>query len=131
MLGRVAILAMAAAISLPARSEVTVPFVGCPSDGGAGSFDAPKGSPKAVALPAAVAEHIAYYIGEQSRGVFAPRGWHCQVVYGSSGGTLVVTPAAVTPSQLYRSEVRGEAVELEGVSGAASGRFGVAAYGSL
>ena len=113
-----------------AAAPMSVPFVGCPSEGQAGEFDPPKGSPKAVALPAELAEHMAYYIGEQSQGVFAPRGWHCQVVYGSSGGTLVVTPAAVDPLKFYRSEIRGPAVEFEG-SNSGSGRFEVAAFASL
>lgn len=104
--------------------------MGCPSEGQAGPFDPPKGSPKAVALPAALAEQIAYYVGEQSQGVFAPRGWHCQVIYGSSGSTLVVTPAVVDTSQLYPSKVRGPAVELEGAN-SGSGRFQVAAFATL
>ena len=129
--GVIAIVATVSVSAPSAAAQVTVPFVGCPSEGQAGPFDPPKGRPKAVALPAALAERIAYYIGEQSQGVFAPRGWHCQVVYGSSGSTLVVTPVAADPSRLYQSEVRGDGVELEAVSGAASGRFEVAAYGSL
>jgi hypothetical protein len=134
MLIRAVAVAILATVSVSAQSaspQVLVPFVGCPSEGQAGPFDPPKGSPKAVALPAALAEQIAYYVGEHSQGVFAPRGWHCQVIYGSSGGTLVVTPAAVDPSQLYRSKVRGHAVELEGIASGGSGRFQVAAVSSL
>jgi hypothetical protein len=120
-----------AASAQPAATEALVPFVGCPSRGQAGSFHRPKGSPRAVALPDALAKEIAWYVGEYSQGVFAPRGWHCQVVYGSSGSTLVVTPGRVDPAHLYESQVRGHAVELEGVEGAGSGRFQVAAFASL
>jgi hypothetical protein len=130
---RVAVVATLWSHSLAAQSApatVTVPFVGCPSAGQAGESPPPEGSPKVVTLGSELAERIAYYIGEHSQGVFAPRGWHCQVIYGSSGGTLVVTPAAVDGSQFYRSGVRGPAVELEGSNGG-SGRFEVAAFATL
>jgi predicted aspartyl protease len=126
-----ALLAAVSVSAQPSSTQVLVPFVGCPSEGQAGPLDPPKGSPRPVSLPAAIAKEIAWYVGEQSEGIFAPRGWHCQVLYGSSGSTLVVTPATVDTSHLYRQEVRGPAVELESVEGSGSGRFQVAAFSSL
>ena len=75
--------------------EERIAFVGCPSDGQAGPIDAPQGMPKVVTLDEVPAEEVAYYKGEQAPGVFAPRGWHCRVWYGSSGSTFVVIPASL------------------------------------
>jgi len=57
----VAMLATASAAAQSASPQVWVPFVGCPSEGQAGPFDPPKGSPKAVALPAELAGRIAVF----------------------------------------------------------------------
>ena len=64
---------------------LTVPFVGCPSDGQAGPVATPTGGPVRVSLPARVAAELAYYKGGQGTGVLAPRGWQCFESYGSSG----------------------------------------------
>jgi len=133
MIRKLALLSIMATIPSLAQTpdaKVAVPFVGCPSEGQAGPLDPPIGSPKLVALPAVLAEQIAFYEGRQAPGAFAPRGWHCQVVYGSSGGFLVVTPTPPDFSRRIQSEVRGRAVEVEYVGGEGSGRFRVAAYAS-
>jgi hypothetical protein len=131
MIRKLALLSIMATVPSLAQTpdaKVAVPFVGCPSEGQAGPLDPPIGSPKLVALPAVLAEQIAFYEGRQAPGAFAPRGWHCQVVYGSSGGFLVVTPTPPDFSRRVQSEVRGRAVEVEYVGGEGSGRFRVAAY---
>jgi hypothetical protein len=130
MLMRLALVTMAATIPACAPLSESVPFVGCPADGQAGPFEPPEGASRTVALPAALAEQIAFYEGTYSPGVFAPRGWQCKVLYGSSGSILLVTPAASDPSWTSRSELPGQAVQVETVVGDGSGRFRVAAYGS-
>src|SRR5258706_8228370 len=77
----------------PRIQRETVPFVGCPSDGQMGPIAAPTGAPKVVELDAATAREIAYYSGDGGPAAFAPRGWYCQVSYGSSGSTIFVTPS--------------------------------------
>jgi len=72
--------------------DVTVPFVGCESDGQVGPLDVPKGSDVPVPISAAAARRLAYYKAGEDLGVLAPRGWHCFFVYGSSGTTLLVSP---------------------------------------
>src|ERR1700729_1277487 len=81
-----AVVAQANPPSAPAPSAVvTVPFVGCASDGQMGPQKAPNGKNLAVAIPAAMANRLAYYKGENSSGVLAPRGWNCFSTYGSNG----------------------------------------------
>ena len=65
-----------------------VPFVGCASDGQAGPQAAPAGPSKAVAVPAATAQRLAWYKAQYGPGVLAPRGWHCFSTYGSNAPHL-------------------------------------------
>jgi hypothetical protein len=78
-------------------------------------------------LPASVAARFAYY-GSEDIGVLAPRGWHCVVLSGSSGATLLVTPERFDASALLRREttLTGPAIQLSLIMGGTSGRFGVA-----
>src|SRR6202007_2816920 len=129
------LVALAIAAFLPPSAEAqakrdTIPFVGCPADGQAGSIEPPAGAPKIVALGDASAREIAYYKGAQARGVFAPRGWHCRVWYGSSGSALVVSPVSIDSPYFPPPKFRGQAVEMQGILGGTSGRFGVARYAS-
>lgn len=110
-----------------ARQSV-VPFVGCFSDGQAGPGSAPKGVPKSVAVDSQLAQRIAYYKGDQSSGVFAPRGWHCRVWYGSAGSTILAAPVATDTTRFEPTSILGDAIELESRAAGTSGRFDVAAY---
>ncbi len=105
-------------------------FVGCPADGQLGYIDPPDGAPKMVTLPDTLASQIAFYKAENSPGVFAPRGWHCKVTYGSNGSSLRVTPKALDTTDLRSATIRRPVVELEFEVGGTSGRFSVAAYAS-
>lgn len=108
----------------------TIAFVGCPADGQAGYLPPPERSPKLAALHAVTPQPIAYYQGEPGPGVFAPRGWHCQVTYGSSGSTLVVTPDSINLLRYPPPRIHGPAVEMTLQYAGTSGRFGVARYAS-
>src|SRR2546425_6215207 len=70
----------------------TVPFIGCPADGQQGAIDPPHGPPKVISTGTVPSPGLAYYKGEYSAGVYAPRGWRCKVWYRSSGSFLVVPP---------------------------------------
>ncbi len=111
----------------PEAKAVTVPFVGCPADGQMGPVPPPKGPPKVVSLRGVRPRGIAYYTGDMDHGVFAPRGWHCRVWYGSAGTTLVVTPGSID-SAFHPPKLRGHAVEFSFSDGGTSGRFSVAIH---
>ncbi len=106
-----------------------VPFVGCASDGQVGPQAAPTGKIKAVAIPAAAAERLAYYKAEYGPGVLAPRGWHCFSTYGSNGGSLFISPDPIDSKALFSNDWKGfpgQAIQISYVSGGTSGRFEVA-----
>jgi hypothetical protein len=129
-----ALVALAPALGLSgcARPEpvvVTVPFVGCPADGQLGPIAAPIGQPRTVSHRP-FDDEIAFYQGENAVGAFGPRGWDCQVAYGSGGSHLLITPAPFNPPKASWSKVSGPAVELGTDDGGTSGRFGVAIIGS-
>jgi len=114
-----------------AQSKVdTVPFVGCPGDGQQGYIAPAKGGPKVVGSHDVPLEAIAYYKGDYAPGVFAPRGWHCRVWYGSSGSSLLVTPTPIDTTHFLPPKVLGPAVEMRLSFAGTSGRFSVARYGS-
>jgi hypothetical protein len=108
-------------------ASIAVPSVGCAADGQQGPVPAPAISGTTRVLPASVAARLAYY-GSEDMGVLAPRGWHCVVLSGSSGATLLVTPERFDASALLRREttLTGPAIQLSLVIGGTSGRFGVA-----
>ena len=108
----------------------TVPFVGCPADGQQGYLEPPHGQPKLVGLRDIPLQAVAYYKGEYSSGVYAPRGWHCRIWYGSSGSTLLVTPTPTDTTHFTPPRVLGPAVEMSVSYGGTSGRFSVAHYGA-
>jgi hypothetical protein len=111
-------------------ATVTVPFVGCASDGQAGPQAARSGKSLAVAIPATIAQRLAYYKAEYSSGVLAPRGWHCFSTYGSNGASLFVSPDPIDPKTVLLSNdwkgFPGQAVQISVSSGGTSGRFEVA-----
>ena len=98
-------------------TSVTVPFIGCKSDGQLGSLGAP--SRKAVSIVARPddAKKLAYYQAENGIGVLAPRGWSCVGIYGSGGDSLLVSPKP--------NDVDGPAVRVTYSFGGTSGRFAV------
>ena len=122
--------AQAAPVAKPAPSAaVTVPFVGCASDGQVGPLKAPVGKRKVVAIPAAIAQRLAYYQAEDSPGVLAPRGWNCFSTYGSNGASIFVSPDPIDSKALFSEDWKGfpgEVVQLSYDSGGTSGRFEVA-----
>jgi len=122
--------AQSAPAAKPAPSlAVTVPFVGCASDGQAGPQAAPTGQSLAVAIPAATAQRLAYYKAEYGPGILAPRGWHCFAVYGSNGSSLFVSPDAIDSTTAMSMDWKGfagNAVQISDMSGGTSGRFEVA-----
>ncbi len=122
----------AGTLAAPPGETVTVPFVGCPSDGQVGPREVPRREPKAVKVAAGVAREIAYYEGGAARraGVFAPRGWHCFQQYGSSGEVLLVASGPIVPGEGLEWSTTGPAVEREYKDGGTSGRFTVARYAS-
>jgi hypothetical protein len=110
-------------------SRITVPFVGCRSDGQVGPVSAPNGEAMALPIAAAAAQRLTYYKAKQGFGVLGPSGWHCFCVYGSSGETLYVSPEQITGADLYSSTwkgFKGPAIEITYEYGRTSGRFGVA-----
>jgi len=114
----------------PAQSAaVTVPFVGCASDGQVGPQAAPSGTSKAVTIPAALAKRLAYYKAEYGVGVLAPRGWHCFSTYGSDGSNLFVSPDPIDPKAPFAEDWKGfsgQAIQVSVSLGGTSGRFQVA-----
>jgi hypothetical protein len=115
--------------SLAQSSAVTVPFVGCASDGQMGPQKAPNGKSLAVAIPAALAERLAYYKAKFGIGVLAPRGWHCFSTYGSSGENLFVSPDPIESKTLLSLNWQGftgPVVQISVFDGGTSGRFEVA-----
>ncbi len=114
--------------SLCAQSS-TVPFIGCPSDGQAGSLAAPPGQALRLAVPPEAAVRLAWYKATDAPGVLAPRDWHCFGTYGSSGATLYVSPEPLGSQIVLSSEwkgLSGPAVEISSMNGGTSGRFEVA-----
>jgi len=108
---------------------VRVPFVGCMSDGQQGPIPAPKGAEIVVQIDAEKARRLAYYKDEDSRGVLAPRGWHCFGTYGSNANTLYVTPRPIKKNGLFSAAwggFTGPVIAVSEIYGDTSGRFEVA-----
>lgn len=108
---------------------VTVPFVGCASDGQGGPQPSPEGAPVRLQVPAAVAERLAYYAVGVGWGVLGPRGWHCFGTYGSSGAALHLSSTPIDTSGIFTKEWRrfsGPALEISTWDGSTSGRYEVA-----
>lgn len=76
----------------------------------------------------ATAHRLAYYSAGEG-GVLAPRGWHCLVLSGSNGTTLIVMPNRPDVERLLRRDGRldGPGVVLSERYGGTSGRRAVAA----
>jgi hypothetical protein len=110
-------------LSGPALAQVvSVPFVGCASDGQIGPKPAPKIS-NGPRVPADVASRLAWY-ASSDLGVLAPRGWKCLGLFGSNGSMLLVVPddARQFASGNDKS-IKGEGIQLSTSYGDTSGRF--------
>lgn len=117
------------ATTSPQRFAVSVPFVGCKSDGQVGPLDAPTGKNKVVLISANTAKQLAYYKPERGPGVLAPLGWYCFGTYGSSGENLFLTPRPIDTANLFSTAwngFTGAAIQITYEYGDTSGRFGVA-----
>ncbi len=98
------------------------PFVGCTgSTNGGAILPPPVGNPPPVDLPPTLLAKIAYYASPFGSGGFAPRGWTCEALLGSSGDVLYAYPAATGQDHGPRLVVgRSEA--------GTSGRYSVAEF---
>jgi hypothetical protein len=106
---------------------VSVPFIGCQSDGQTGPQPAPTGKARALRLPAAAAARLAYYSSSEGFGVLAPRGWYCFGTYGSGGDHINVSSEPINNKAVFEGGWKGGfAVELHHRFGGTSGRFSVA-----
>jgi hypothetical protein len=120
--------AQSPAVDAP-RPEISVPFVGCNSDGQVGPLDAPEEASVSVSIAPNDARGLAYYRAAQGIGVLAPRGWHCFGTYGSGGSTLYVTPLPMDTKAVFGSDRRkftGAAIQVSRRFGDTSGRGAVA-----
>jgi hypothetical protein len=106
--------------------RVAVSFVGCAEDGQLAPAKSQTGQSMPVGLDQQVATQIAYYGAAHTPGVFAPKGWHCQLWDGSSGTILVVTPQQIAPPYFPLPVIAGPAVMIQSSDGGSSGRFHVA-----
>ncbi len=116
-------------VSAPPRTIVSVPFVGCDSDGQGGPLERPEGTRQNVAVDTKAASRLAFYKAEAGLGVLAPRGWYCFGVYGSGGAGIYVSPRPIDRSVVFSQnwpDARGPIIRLERHDGETSGRFGVA-----
>src|ERR1700733_8956936 len=108
------------------QTPISVPFVGCRSDGQAGPIEAPKGTSTPVALSLKEADELAYYSVSSApgTGVLGPRGWYCFGNYGSSGASLFVSPQPFDARDIFsRTWIgsRGPVIELNWSNGGGSG----------
>jgi hypothetical protein len=110
-------------LAFNSASAATVPFIGCPSDGQTGPEPGPTGDPVEVVLASKTAARIAYY-RSISGGVFAPRGWYCAGLWGSSGWILFVSPKPINPGAILTpSGIKGPIVQVSFNLGETSGRI--------
>jgi hypothetical protein len=121
--------ALAVAAPPAVTAPVSIPFVGCASDGQLGPRAAPTGAPVTMTMDPAVAAKLAYYSAGDPGGVLAPKGWNCFGTYGSNGSNLFVAPAPILSTDVLSdtwAAGNGDAVEAAWSSGDTSGRFEVA-----
>jgi hypothetical protein len=107
-------------------TAVSVPFVGCKSDGQTGPLEEPKGSPVSVQLDAKAAKELAYYDAGLGVGVLGPRGWYCFGEYGSSGATLFVSPQPIGVTNVFPAGFTGPVIEVSHREGQGFGALEVA-----
>src|ERR1700759_4516052 len=125
-----AILLMSSAATSVARAAVAVPAIGCPTDGQQGPQAVPKNGTKSLKLDAAAAVGLAFYRNADT-GVLGPKGWHCLVLSGSSGTTILVTPEQIDAKAVLGGKFpgfSGDAIQLTVSLGETSGRFEAAKF---
>lgn len=131
------ILALCTQLSLTAQDKVaatssnqgpvSVPFVGCRSDGQVGPMAAPQGKSRSVSIAREEAQNLAFYSAAEGVGILAPRGWHCFGAYGSGGSHVYVSPQPIDEKHIFDSnQFTGPAVQISVRFGSTSGRFAVA-----
>lgn len=114
-----------------ADQEVTVPFIGCPSDGQAGPIPPPTGKTRKIGVSFKLPGKVAFFKGVQGIGVFAPAGWHCFVSYGSAGATTIVSAHALPTSGMPPRDLGAPTIDISSYAGDTSGRFNVAILGHM
>jgi hypothetical protein len=108
---------------------VSVPFVGCKSDGQIGPQEAPSGTTRSVPITQKTAQSLAYYEIGSGTAVLAPRGWCCFGTYGSGGESLSISPEPIDSAGIFSTKssgFSGSAIEVSRRYGDTSGRFDVA-----
>jgi hypothetical protein len=113
----------------PQPMMVSVPFIGCNSDGQVGPVEAPTATSISVLASSDDARKLAYYKSEQGVGALAPRGWYCFGTYGSGGDTLYITPQPISIANIFEHGPGGSdgpAIQVAYRFGGTSGRFEVA-----
>ena len=128
------ILAVCAQTSLVAQEKATgfqlhavsIPVVGCRSDGPSDLREAPKGTNTSVPITLKAAQMLASYRSPEGLSVLAPRGWYCLGLYSGGGDTLYVGPQPIDESMIGRSGFAGPMIEISHTFGPNSRRFDVA-----
>jgi hypothetical protein len=128
------ILALCAQTSLLAQEKsastkqagVSIPFVGCKSDGPSDLRESPKGTNTSVPITANEAQMLASYKSPEGLIVLAPRGWYCLGLYSSGGDSLYVGPQPIDEGRIGRSGFAGPIIEFSHTFGTNSRRFDVA-----
>jgi hypothetical protein len=110
------------------RAAVSVPFIGCKSDGQIGPMDAPEGTSVSVPLSAKEGQQLAHYSSSHGLGVLGPRGWYCFGAYGSSVAALFLSPQPIDAANMFSTKngFTGPAIEISHSLGNTMGRFEVA-----
>jgi hypothetical protein len=112
----------------PQPRLVSVPFIGCNSDGQAGPIEAPTGTSISL-LAGRDVQKLAFYKPARGVGALAPRGWYCFGTYGSGGDTLYITPRPINTANVFSAGPGGSdgpAIQVAYRFGGTSGRFDVA-----
>ena len=123
------ILALCSQTALVGQDKaVSVPFVGCKSDGQTGPMEAPKGTSISVPITEKAAQALAYYSIGPGNGALAPRGWYCFGTYGSSGSAMLVSPQRIDTATMFSTwdGLSGPLIGISNWDGDTSGRFQVA-----
>ncbi|HEY2381397.1 MAG TPA: hypothetical protein VGK48_09500 [Terriglobia bacterium] len=114
-------------------SDLSVTFVGCKSDGQAGSLETPTNPGIDVQLDSTIARRLSIYKAAVGDAILGPRGWFCFATYGSGGATLYITPEPLKPASAPKSfwdqitgPITGSAIQASVLYGDTSGRYAVA-----
>jgi hypothetical protein len=111
------------------RSTVSVPFVGCKSDGQADPIEAPQGKPVSLVIESLAARQLSWYTSAMGAAVLGPRGWYCFAIYGSSGDSLFVAPEPLDKSRFFSDRNKpftGPVIEFSRTYGDGSGSYEIA-----